>query len=437
MMEGYLYQYFFNLFMQLLEIQAFLTLGSPHKKRFTLRVCGVIAGGGLVGIGLVSVARLIPSELAWMSVFYYGGVFLLLLLGLLFCFQMEWKEALFFATTGYAVQHIFYAVYDIAITIYQVSVPNYVLPGWGVRFFNSFLQSLMVGGIAYLVLIRPMRGRIEFKQVDIRMIACSISILVASVVLSELIPAGDTPALAWAHVICRLYAMLACGTSIFMQCNISRINKMENDRRIQEQLLHMEKQQQQMTKDSIDVINMKFHDLKYRLQALEQMDSHTKRQESIHDLQKSVEIYDSAVMSGNDSLDLILTEKSLVCQKNQIKFSCMADGAKLNFMASPDIYSLFGNALDNAIECVRTVEPEKRIITMYVAAVGDMLNIHIDNYCETPVTFSDGLPVTTKEDARFHGFGTRSIRCIVQQYNGEMRMNWEEQQYNLDILFPL
>lgn len=49
---------------------------------------------------------------------------------------------------------------------------------------------------------------------------------------------------------------------------------------------------------------------------------------------------------------VIHTEKSLLCERHKIRFTYMIDGEQLDFMDPVDIASLFGNALDNAIESV-------------------------------------------------------------------------------------
>ena len=54
--------------------------------------------------------------------------------------------------------------------------------------------------------------------------------------------------------------------------------------------------------------------------------------------------------TGNHALDVILTEKSLICKQKEIKLTCMADGKQLAFMQTTDLYSIFGNLLNNSIE---------------------------------------------------------------------------------------
>ena len=43
----------------------------------------------------------------------------------------------------------------------------------------------------------------------------------------------------------------------------------------------------------------------------------------------------------------------------------MVDGSRMNFMKAEDIYGIFGNALDNAIEAVSRLEdPQQRVISV-------------------------------------------------------------------------
>ena len=84
-------------------------------------------------------------------------------------------------------------------------------------------------------------------------------------------------------------------------------------------------------------------------------------------MSRCLDTYDSSFNTGNKSLDVVLTEKKLLCDNKGIKFFCMADGKLLNGIKVSDIYSLFGNAIDNAIECLADVADEdyiKRIIAL-------------------------------------------------------------------------
>jgi len=137
-------------------------------------------------------------------------------------------------------------------------------------------------------------------------------------------------------------------------------------------------------------------------------------------------------------LDTVLTEKSLYCEANHIAIHCVADGTGLEFIDAVDLYTVFGNALDNAIECVQQIEPaEKRMIDVLICREVGCLVVHIRNSMEGKLDFVDGLPRTTKEDNGYHGYGLKSIRHTVEQYGGHMNVKAENGWFSLKLLIPI
>lgn len=129
--------------------------------------------------------------------------------------------------------------------------------------------------------------------------------------------------------------------------------------------------------------------------------------------------------------------KRLHCATNGIQFTCIAEGDKLQFMEAMDIFSLFGNILDNAIECETILAPETRFIHLSVRVVNQMLIIHAENHFEGTLELRDGMPVTTKEDRTYHGYGMLSIRRIVEKYGGNFEITTGDQLFQIDIMLPV
>lgn len=103
-------------------------------------------------------------------------------------------------------------------------------------------------------------------------------------------------------------------------------------------------------------------------------------------------------------LDTLLTAKSLFCMKNDITMTNVIDGTLFGFMDDMDICSIFGNALDNAIEYeLQISEKEKRLIHVSAYSQHNFLLIRFENYCEDIIDFRESLPVTTKKDTKEHG----------------------------------
>lgn len=84
---------------------------------------------------------------------------------------------------------------------------------------------------------------------------------------------------------------------------------------------------------------------------------------------------------------------------------------------------------------MKEADEEKRIISIQMSRKSQGYHIHMDNYCNEAIVFEEGLPVTTKEDKAYHGFGVRSIKYIVDKYKGDMLMSAGGQRFRVDILF--
>ena len=107
-------------------------------------------------------------------------------------------------------------------------------------------------------------------------------------------------------------------------------------------------------------------------------------------------------------------------------------------MEDHDIYSLFGNMLDNAINAVEQLAaPDERLIGLTVSALdGGMLLIHEENFFAGRLAFQDGLPQTTQADRFGHGYGMKSMQLLVKKYGGTMQLHAQGHIFSLDILIP-
>ena len=153
-------------------------------------------------------------------------------------------------------------------------------------------------------------------------------------------------------------------------------------------------------------------------------------------MKRLVGIYDAAVKTGNETLDILLTERSLYCEKHGIRLTCMVDGGKLDFLPVGDLCALFGNALENAVEAVSRLEnEEERIISFLVRERRGMLVITVDNNYAGELEFDGGLPRTTKEEDG-HGYGLKSIRLVAEKYGGEATV-MADGMFHLTVLLPL
>ncbi|WP_455502729.1 ATP-binding protein [Blautia sp.] len=204
------------------------------------------------------------------------------------------------------------------------------------------------------------------------------------------------------------------------------------------QVLQKEKEQQyNFSKENVDLINQKCHDLKRQIRAL-QMVHGEERERLFKETEEAVQFYDAHIKTGNDVLDTILTEKSFVCARQGIRFSCNIRAEKMDIIDVIDFYTIVSNGLDNAIECVSEYENnEKKVINVAVLERGSMLHIFIDNYFDGELEFRNGFPVTSKEDKGYHGYGVKSMQMIAKKYGGDIRISVQNHTFSLQIMLPV
>lgn len=188
---------------------------------------------------------------------------------------------------------------------------------------------------------------------------------------------------------------------------------------------------------TFEVINMKYHDLKHQIAGLRAEMSDDERKKWIDSLEQELESYSPELETGNSVLDTLIAGKMMNCRANNIKITCVADGDILEFMHVADICTIFGNALDNAIESVTLIDdPEKRLIHLSLSQKKNFILIQINNYCENTITMKNGYPVTTKADKGNHGFGLKSIRYTVEKYHGTLNFDLKDNWFELKMLIP-
>lgn len=202
--------------------------------------------------------------------------------------------------------------------------------------------------------------------------------------------------------------------------------------------LNVQYEQYRSYQESLDLLHIKYHDLKHQITMLRTLASENERNQWIDAMERGLEESEPLISTGNRVLDTLLGAKILYGRKSGIRFTTVIDGALLDFMHVTDICSIFGNALDNAVRSVMmTDDPEKRLIHISVSSKRNFIYIEISNYCEEELAWEKGrLPESTKKDRKNHGFGLKSICYSAEKYGGSASVRFQENWFELRILIP-
>lgn len=203
--------------------------------------------------------------------------------------------------------------------------------------------------------------------------------------------------------------------------------------------LESQHQEYLQSKENIESLDRLAHDLKHQLAALRAEVDPKHAAAGFEQLEQSVQRYSAQQHTGNPVLDVILTTKERTCADRGITFTAVADGSLLSGMSSMDIASLFGNALDNAIEATSKLpKREQRLIKLALYEQNRFIVIRVENYYDSRLKkdAEGNLRTTKRDDQHRHGFGVKSIRHIAQQYGGEVTIRTEDHWFVLTALIP-
>lgn len=104
------------------------------------------------------------------------------------------------------------------------------------------------------------------------------------------------------------------------------------------------------------------------------------------------------------------------------------------FIAPLDISTIFGNALDNAIEACLLLPPQMRLITIKADRIRNILLVRIENLIDQSHSPTGR---TTKADGYSHGFGLSNIKSAVMKYDGECVCKVVNNKFQLKIMIPV
>lgn len=344
-------------------------------------------------------------------------------------------EALFGSMCAYASEHLANAIFMIlrqfARKIFDISLNEY--PTHFVLYFVVFL-------FLEFAVFRNLQqnGKLRLKTLT-TLFSGLLVFTIVSLLYYQIIEAFITDRGTWlVFVYAMVYDLLCCALFLVLQVIEQRSARFKEDLEVERLLRQRQKEQYMMTKDSVSLIERKCHDLKHQIAALRSIDSREVREKSIQEIEEAILIYGAVVKTGSDVLDTVLMDKYLYCEQHDISWTCMADGSNLNFMDPVDLYVLFANALDNAIEAVQQLDdPKQRAISVSVYTKYHMVFLQIENYYKDALKFDNELPKTTKPEKELHGFGLKSVQYTAEKYGGSMQIETENQIFSLYIAIPL
>lgn len=306
-----------------------------------------------------------------------------------------------------------------------------------IAFFTKFTSFII------LFLVKKFRGLSGRKLSFQELISMFLPIFFSIVVLCTIgitVMESDTELLKTDYRVIGIIFVAIVFSSV---CNLiiseQFIKAKEEEYRDKMRILQIESQYQYFTERQKDEKNVQrmYHDLKNHLLILQkEVCTTAETNEYISAILTNIKPYENYYETGNRFLNIIINEKLKQAKANNINMEILVDFTNMEGMDPMDISTLFGNALDNAIEASCKIEQERRFIILKARWYRENMVIKVENNHNNKLLFLEGKIITTKENKKMHGFGTENIKIVVEKYGGNYKVLNENGIFSLIIMLP-
>ena len=141
--------------------------------------------------------------------------------------------------------------------------------------------------------------------------------------------------------------------------------------------------------------------------------------------------------SGNIIIDGLVNYKLQSVASENIKVETEIVVPKQLNIDIADFVTLLGNLLDNALEALKKVDREQRILTIKIMFSQERLIGRITNtYCGE-IYLKDDKILTSKKEKQRHGYGLSNVEKIIKKYNGYMEIDYANWEFRVDFIIYL
>lgn len=363
------------------------------------------------------------------SIVFYYLLLIIFFVCLRLCFRNTIWQALLVTGIAYAMQFIMYSVWLILST--------YLIPGFAFLEYNFWAYCFYFIVLAIMIaaawgVTRGFKRFAELEEFNPPVVVIFLVIIFVAGFLCNQINNFEN----WDTIIlARVLSAIVCALGIWIAIDILVNQKIKMESAMQQYMIERQKEEFELRKETINDLNIKCHDLKYQIREIYNRIGKNDTS-GLEEIEDRIMAFQSSYQTGNEALNVVLSEKARMSSEKGISFNFMGNGELISFMSDMDIYRLFNNAIDNAIEASEKIEKEKRIIGVIIGFAGPFISVRFENYYNGQLELSNDMPLTSKENKQNHGFGVKSIKSIADNYGAQFAIEHDDEVFALTLLFP-
>ena len=148
------------------------------------------------------------------------------------------------------------------------------------------------------------------------------------------------------------------------------------------------------------------------------------------DIHRMLNSFQQRYYTSEKLLNIILNDKAKTMQRLNVREDMKVGELSLDFMREMDVTALFANLLDNAVAAA--AESREKYVRLRVNRVRQFLSVTLENSCDTaPVKAGSTF---RSRQAGHQGLGLKIIRQTVEQYGGDMQMDWKDGVFTVRVM---
>lgn len=216
---------------------------------------------------------------------------------------------------------------------------------------------------------------------------------------------------------------------------ISKLEKQHQETQFSLQKLEMEQSNYVQLNEVAKEIKIIRHDLKHDyllIGSYLENKNYSKINEIVKSRIKDIHEGTNTINSANELINTIINYKLMIANSKNIEVSCDLNVSNKIYMKDYHLNELLSNLIDNAIENCSKNDPKINIIINEDV----FLYIEVINSIDVSVLNTNPNLITNKK-GDIHGHGVKSIKRIVNEYNGNIKFFENGLKFHVSIIIPL
>lgn len=254
----------------------------------------------------------------------------------------------------------------------------------------------------------------------------SITLLLGIVRLTEIFTTNDS-----------IYYIFTIATILLMYSNILvfwihestiKAQKENTELQLQAQKSELDTEYYSILQNQYDNSNILIHDIKRHLLSIKNLANENDCKginTYIENLYTEYEVKNIKKYSENKLVNAIVNRYALVFKEKNIDFSCDIRNIDFSFISDNDLTAILDNLLENALEASQNSKDRSVDLLVFPTNV-NYIAINLNNSCTIAPTIKNGKLITTKNKSAIHGYGIKSIKRLVKNYDGNISFEYIE-----------